>query len=203
MDWPQPTDKDLARFADIVAYRAALDQLPHGEEQRLRIASMGAEAGTLISQYIWHLKITRILEIGLCAGIGAAYMCSAAERHGRVEYIGLEHDSDKCAIADQTLKKFCRNTEYTFLCGEFDDTLATALDRAQPLQFVYLDGHHKREPTVRMFNQCVDAMTQGGVIVCDDLGWKAQGDARWLLQRHPRVTDHWQFAKKDAFTIKP
>lgn len=202
MDWPELSLDDLHRCAAISAYRTHLDTLfADAVGLRLRIASMGRDSGRELTRYIRHLKITRIFEIGTCAGIGAAYMCSAAETNGPVSYVGMEGVDRKREIANIVLERFCPNTAVTIVPGHFDQSFAEALDLAMPLQFVYLDGYHKREPTIRMFNSCIERMPDGGVIVCDDLHWKAQGDAHKVLQRHKRVKKHIRFAKKDAFTI--
>lgn len=203
MEWPELTAEDVTRCNSIVDYRAGLDKLPGGSELRLRIASMGASAGQMLTRYIRHLKVTRIFEIGTCAGIGAAYMCGAAQLNGPgpVHYTGMEGDELKSAVAVVTMRKFCQSTAYKIFPGRFEDSFEPALQHALPLQFVYLDGYHQREPTLHMFGRCVEMMPAGGVIVADDLGWAAQGDARSVMIKHPRVLAHKGFAKKDAFVI--
>jgi len=165
---------------------------------------MGLQAGRLLSRYVRYLGISRIFEIGTCAGIGAAYMCSAAESNGPVDFIGMEGVDEKREIAEATLARFVKNTTVTIVPGLFQETFESALALAAPLQFVYLDGWHKREPTVRMFNRCVEEMPNGGVIVVDDLGQTTNGmrEAGKQIRKHPHVTSRLAFSAKEAFVIR-
>lgn len=202
MEWPELTPAELERCEAIAHHRTKLGSTREGTKLRLRIASMGDAAGRQISRYIKHLGVTDIFEIGTCAGIGAAYMCSAAEANGRVRFHGLEGVEEKRQLALATLDQFCPNTEVTIHPGHFDDSFEPAVQAASPLRFVYLDGRHQREPSIRMFNRCVDAMPDGGVILCDDLDHNTMGDCRKKFRNHPRVESHLTFAKKEAYVIR-
>lgn len=201
MDWPALTETDLDRCTRIAHRRAGLGATTDGKKLRLRIASMGDAAGRLMSRYVKHLGVTRIFEIGTCAGIGAAYMCSAAEAAGRVTFHGMEGVDEKREVALKTLELFCPNTDVTIHPGHFDESFEVALQAAAPLQFVYLDGRHQRGPSVTMFNRCVEEMPDGGIIVCDDLNHAAMGDCRKKFRNHPRTLSYVSFAQKEAFTI--
>lgn len=200
-DWPSLDSTLSEHFDQLALRRTEVGSTETGKRLRLRIASMGDAAGRLMARYLLQLQYTRIFEIGTCAGIGAAYMCSAAERNGRVTFHGLEGVEEKRQIAQETLDLFCPNTEATIHPGHFDDSFEPALAAASPLQFVYLDGRHKREPSIKMFNRCVEEMPDGGVIVCDDLDHQAMGDCRKKFTKHPRTVSTLAFAKKVAFTI--
>jgi len=173
---------------------------------RIRQASMGEHAGRLVFRYVKSLGYSRIFEIGTCAGIGAAYMCAGAEAalkdpEGRVHFTGMEGVDAKTAFANETLLTITPRTDFKIFGGNFDGSFEPALAYAKPLQFVYLDGRHKRKFTLMMFNRCVEEMTEGGVILCDDLNQGPQGDAKRVMQQHERVTQFHSFAAKDAFLI--
>lgn len=202
---PVLTKADQERCDAIAAYRAAFSRkYPKvASELRLRKASMGARSGRMLTRFIKHLQPQSILEIGTCAGIGAAYMCTAAEAAGqRAKFIGMEGVPEKTKIALETLDHFCENTDIHIEHGHFDDTFEPAVAKALPLQFVYLDGRHKKRYTLHMFNYCVTHMPHGGVIVCDDLFQPLQGNVSQLLRKNKRVRLVTPIANKLAFIIK-
>jgi len=195
----------IATCNEIAEYRGALQQKypEQAKKLRLRQASMGASSGKAIARTIQHLQPTNIFEIGTCAGIGAAYMCTAAELAGNpVNFVGMEGVPQKTEIALATLDYFCENTNIHIEQGHFDDTFEIAVQKALPLQFVYLDGRHKKPYTQYMFNHCVKNMPQGGLIICDDLYQPLQGDVATRLRRHPRVVRTLGVANKLAFVVK-
>jgi len=200
-NWPILTDQDLERCAAIVRRRAELGRDPAGQALRIHIASMGDNAGRQLTRLIKHLQVSKIFEIGTCAGIGAAYMCSAAELRGPVIYHGMEGVEAKRQIALATLAELCPNTDVTIHAGHFDDSFEVALAAAASLEFVYLDGRHKRDPSLHMFQRCLECMPNGGTLVADDLSMAAMGDCRKQFRTHPRVQSYTTFAKKEAYAI--
>ena len=205
VSFPTLTKADQARCEAIALYRAGFaTKYPKlAKPLRLRQASMGARSGRMLTRFIKHLQPQSILEIGTCAGIGAAYMCTAAEAVGqRIRFVGMEGVPEKTKIALETLGYFCENTDIHIEHGHFDDTFEVAVEKAGPLQFVYLDGRHKKRYTLHMFNYCVTNMPQGGVIVCDDLFQPLQGNVSQLLRKNSRVRLVTPIANKLAFIIK-
>jgi len=195
------TDEDRARCDAIAYHRSEVSGTPVGKEQRVRIASMGQLAGRAMSRFIIHHAPSRIFEIGTCAGIGAAYMCSAAEKNGPVQYVGMEGIEAKRELAIETLEIFCPKTTVEIFPGHFDDSFEPALAAAAPLQFVYLDGRHVPEPTLHMFDRCVEHMPEGGIIVCDDLDQQGMRGVRAQLNQRSRVAATTAFTKKVAYFI--
>lgn len=175
-------------------------------DPKLRIgqASMRHTAGAAICKLVWQLGVRDIFEIGVCAGIGASYMLAGAVRSKGVRYRGLEGDPARIKLAKETLyKMFGLTVDWDIIEGHFDDTFDSAVDALSPLEFVYLDGRHKEEPTVYMFEQCVAAMPAGGWILADDLDWSAgMRAAARRIRRHRRIERFDSYAGKELFRIK-
>ncbi len=195
------TDADRARCDAIAFHRSEIGETAVGRRHNTRRASMGLKAGRAISRFIIHHAPSKIFEIGTCAGIGAAYMCSAAEKNGPVQFVGMEGVEDKRALAIETLEIFCPKTTVQIFPGHFDDSFEPALAAASPLQFVYLDGRHVPGPTLHMFDRCVDMMPDGGIIVCDDLDTPGMKGVRKKLNQRERVAATTGFTQKVAYFI--
>ena len=126
-----------------------------------------------------------ILELGTSLGIGTVYLASAA-RSARI--VSLEG----CPACAETAKKHAEmlglyNIEVR--PGPFEATLDPVLSQLQPLDFVFIDGNHRCEPTLRYFEQCLAAAHEKTVFVFDDMhGSPAMTQAWEQIRQHPRVT---------------
>jgi predicted O-methyltransferase YrrM len=65
------------------------------------------------------------------------------------------------------------------MVGNFDVVLKEALDKFETLDFVFFDGNHRKEPTLRYFNQCVEKINPNTVFVFDDIHWSNGMQQAW------------------------
>jgi predicted O-methyltransferase YrrM len=78
----------------------------------------------------------------------------------------------------------------TVVTGNFDETLQPLIDNAQQsFDFVFIDGNHRKEPTLRYFEQLLAKANNDTVFVFDDIHWSAEMEEAWeQLKQHPQVT---------------
>ena len=74
--------------------------------------------------------------------------------------------------------------------GNFDDTLQPLIDHTEaPFDFIFIDGNHRKEPTLRYFDQLLAKSTNDTVFVFDDIHWSKEMEEAWeQLKQHPSVT---------------
>lgn len=70
--------------------------------------------------------------------------------------------------------------------GNFDQVLAPVLDRIGHVDLAFVDGNHRREPTLRYFEQILERCSLQAVLIFDDIHWSAE------------MEDAWEQIKKDA-----
>ncbi len=151
-----------------------------------RTAAKPAKYGQLLFRLVNHFRPAHLLELGTSLGLSAAYL---AAPHSRNRLLTLEGDPASAAIARETFQKLgIRNAEV--LVGEFDQTLPTALARlGGRLDFVFFDGNHRYEPTMRYVRACLPARHEGTVFVVDDINWSEEMGQAWAeIQALPEVT---------------
>lgn len=55
--------------------------------------------------------------------------------------------------------------------------------------FVFFDGNHQYEPTLKYFNMCLDKVHSKSVFVFDDINWSEGMQRAWNeIKNHPKVT---------------
>ncbi len=55
--------------------------------------------------------------------------------------------------------------------GNFSKTLGPALAALRPIDFMFIDGHHDRDATLRYFEQARPFLAPKNVVVFDDIDW--------------------------------
>jgi predicted O-methyltransferase YrrM len=133
---------------------------------------------------VQHFKPNTLLELGTSLGFSTAYQAAAC-RKGRM--ITIEGCPNVARFAAKNLE-LMKAENVTLLQGSFEEKLPEALAELKSLDYVFVDGNHRREPTLRYFQKCLEFAHDNSVFVFDDIHWSAEMEAAWLeIKRHPRV----------------
>ncbi len=143
-----------------------------------------ARQGEQLFKLILHLQPKTILELGSSLGIGSAYLCTP-DRSAR--FIGIEGNPQSAAIAQMHLDMLgCKNAQVW--SGTFHEHLPKALKTLQHLDFVYIDGDHRYQPTLEYFETILPYCTEKTVIVFDDIYWTPDMLKAWnVISQRPEV----------------
>lgn len=159
--------------------------------QKRSVRSIAAHAlktpryAQLLHRLVRYFNALHVLELGTSLGITTAYL-ALANAAARVQT--LEGAASIAAAANQLFTDMgIVNTE--IICGNFDDTLPALLrGNRVPFDFVYIDGNHRCEPTLRYVAALLPHIHEGTVLVLDDIHWSAEMEAAWKqIQQHPSV----------------
>jgi predicted O-methyltransferase YrrM len=75
------------------------------------------------------------------------------------------------------------------LQGDFAKTLPVLLQSLDRVDFAFIDGNHRKEPTLQYFEQFLQKIHSGSILVFDDIHWSAEMEAAWeTISNHPAVT---------------
>ncbi|HNR16193.1 MAG TPA: SAM-dependent methyltransferase, partial [Chitinophagaceae bacterium] len=56
------------------------------------------------------------------------------------------------------------------------------------IDFAFIDGNHRQEPTERYFNQLLPKMHHESILVFDDIHWSSEMEQVWkTIKDHPSV----------------
>jgi predicted O-methyltransferase YrrM len=151
-----------------------------------RHAAKAPRLAQLLFRLVNHFQPRTILELGTSLGLTTAYLALADSRSQVVTFEGCPNTA---AVARQTFEELAiKNVR--LVEGNLDHTLpATLASLAQPLDFVFFDGNHRYEPTLRYFEQCLARAHEDSVFVLDDIHWSAEMEQAWVaIKAHPSVT---------------
>jgi len=129
-------------------------------------------------------KPKRMLELGTSLGISTNYQ-AAASLDGRM--VTIEGCPNTAHLAAGNFKLLGAKN-ISLLEGDFDKMLPVAANELGPFDYVFIDGNHRKEPTIRYFETCVAHAHPDSVFVFDDIHWSDGMEAAWeTIKQHPKV----------------
>lgn len=144
-----------------------------------------AKLAQLIHRLAADIKPRNIIELGTCLGITTAYLAKAAPE---AKVISIEGCPETASVAQENLSKLdIRNTD--LLVGNFDELLPNVISDLPELDFVFIDGNHRKEATLNYFKWCLPRLGQNSIMIFDDIYWSAGMKEAWQqIKDHPDVS---------------
>ena len=135
-----------------------------------------------IAKY-YHSKT--IVELGTSFGITTSYLASANQDSKIFTFEGAENIAN---IASQNFRKLnLKNIELTE--GDFKKTLALSNNKIQKVDLLFVDGNHRKDPTLEYFNFFLSKATNNSIFIFDDIHWSEEMEEAWkLIQARDSVT---------------
>ncbi|MBI3883936.1 MAG: class I SAM-dependent methyltransferase, partial [Sphingobacteriales bacterium] len=132
-----------------------------------------------------YYQSATILELGTSLGITTSYLASANEN---VKVYTCEGSKNIAKIARQTFKELkLKNIE--LIEGDFNQTLQPLLSTLHTIDLAFVDGNHRKVPTLQYFEQLLQHSTSSTILVFDDIHWSEEMEVAWkTIQEHPAVT---------------
>lgn len=147
-------------------------------------AAKPAKYGQLLHRMIRHYQPQAILELGTSLGITTSYL-SLAKPDAKLTT--MEGATAIAATARQNFKTLKLNN-VEIVTGNFDDTLSTVIDQLSSVNFVFVDGNHRSEPTERYFSQLLPVTNNDSILIFDDIHWSREMEQVWnTIKQHPSV----------------
>jgi len=132
-----------------------------------------------------HTNARRILELGTSLGISTSYLYSGMRHGGKM--ISIEGADVIAHRAQENLASL--NFDVDIRIGTFDTQLDAALNDLVKLDLVFLDGHHKSEPTLNYFEKILPYCHEDSVIVFDDIHWSSDMENCWdTIRNHKDIS---------------
>lgn len=147
-------------------------------------AAKPAKFGQLLYRMVNYYKPQIILELGTSLGITTSYL-SLAKPDAKL--ITMEGSSAIAEMARQNFRTL--KLQNAFLReGNFDQTLSTVISGLSSVDFAFIDGNHRQEPTERYFNQLLPVLNNNSILIFDDIHWSSEMEEAWKnIQQHPAV----------------
>ncbi len=139
----------------------------------------------LLYNLINYFKPQTMLELGTSLGISAMYQ-AAANADGQL--ITLEGNKNVAEIAKLSFNRL-NLTNINIQIGLFDDILPEILKNSPTLDYVFFDGNHRKDSTIKYFNQCLPIINNNTLFIFDDIHWSKEMEEAWeIIKSNNQVT---------------
>lgn len=162
-----------------------------GSGRQRTVASIAAAAakppkyGQLLFRMLRYYQPETALELGTSLGITTHYL-SLAKPDATV--FTLEGAGQVAAVAAAGFQANGLDN-VQLVHGNFEQTLPEILQNGFRPGFVFVDGNHRKAPTVRYFNWLLPYAGNESIFVFDDIHWSAEMESAWEeIKQHPAVT---------------
>lgn len=141
--------------------------------------------GKLLATLIQRYPIHQVIELGTSLGLATSYMASAKPA---VQITTLEGSKEIAAYATKSFE-FLQLKNIKQVVGNFDDLFLPTLQSLPSIDLIFVDGNHRKEPTLNYFLQAIPFLNQQSILIFDDIHWSPGMQEAWNeIKAHPEVT---------------
>lgn len=134
----------------------------------------------ILFKLVKYYKPVNGLELGSCVGISAAYQAAAQvlNNHNCGKMTTLEGSESVATLAKENIKALgLSNVE--IVTGKFNDTLDAVLGSNEKFDYVFIDGHHDEQATLKYFDKIIPRLTERALVIFDDIAWSDGMKRAW------------------------
>jgi predicted O-methyltransferase YrrM len=139
----------------------------------------------LLFRMVQYYQPKTVLELGTSFGITTAYLATGNKS---ATIFTCEGAKNIAQIAEQTFATLkLENINLTE--GDFAITLSPLLTTIKNIDLAFVDGNHRKLPTLDYFTQLLNVSTPSTILIFDDIHWSTEMEAAWNeIKQHPAVT---------------
>jgi len=139
----------------------------------------------LLYRIIKYYQPHQIIEIGTSFGITTSYLATG---HTTANIITHEGAAEIAAIANENFNALGVE-KIKLKQGDFETTLMGTIAEIECLDFAFIDGNHRRNPTWQYFEMLLTKSNENSIFVFDDIHWSVEMERVWEeIKSHPAVT---------------
>ncbi len=139
----------------------------------------------LLFRMIQFYNKKNVLELGTSFGITTSYIAFA---DSNPVVTSMEGSQSIAYIAQQNFDALQLNN-IKIIRGDFEKTLSPFLDNADTIDFAFLDGNHRKIPTLQYFKQILQKSNDDTIFIFDDIHWSKEMEEAWEeIKAHESVT---------------
>lgn len=140
----------------------------------VKVSATSPKRAGMLQRLIDFMDYKSFLELGTNLGLTTCILASAK---ANPQIVSIEGSPKLAEIAVKNLEKL--NLKAEIIVGSFKDNLDLSLSRFEKLDMAYIDGNHRKKPTLEYFDTIAAAMHNDSVIVVGDIHWSAEMEEAW------------------------
>jgi predicted O-methyltransferase YrrM len=178
-------DPTIIQVEDFGAGSAVTKNKSRTISDIVKYASKNEKMAQLIFRVANHYQPKTIVELGTSLGISSAYLASACPN---AKLFTIEGSAAIASMASQNIQSLgLHNIE--IITGNFDDSIANVIERAGKIDLAFIDGNHRKEPTLSYFAELLEHAHPLSIFIFDDIHWSEEMEQAWdFIKKNKRAT---------------
>jgi predicted O-methyltransferase YrrM len=141
--------------------------------------------GQLLFRMVKMYQPQTILELGTSLGVTTAYLSLGNPSSNVVTFEGARSVTEKAQENFNSLG--LQNVR--LVEGNFNKTLTAMISSFASIDFAFIDGNHRKEPTINYFNSILQKINNSSILILDDIHWSKDMEEAWhYCKEHQAVT---------------
>lgn len=146
-----------------------------------------AKYGRFLFHLLQGLKPEFSIELGTATGITALYQACALSPERPLH--SIEGSQKLSEIAAYNAQQCGLENQLIFHVGNFDSVLPNLLQQMPRVDYAYIDGNHRYDPTLKYFDLLRAKTHPGTVLVFDDINYSEEMKNAWsAIKNDPLVS---------------
>lgn len=168
-------DQELVEVEDLGAGSGIISS----RQRRVKDIAASSLKSKKFSQLLFRIaryyKPATIIELGTSLGITTSYFaCSDSS----AKIFTIEGSEAIASIAQQNFSEL-NFDNISLIKGNFDEKLSETLKLSGPPDLAFIDGNHRKEPTLMYFRQLLPGLHEGTIMIFDDIHWSKEMEEAW------------------------
>lgn len=130
----------------------------------------------ILYNIIKKYKPGNMLELGTHFGV-ATIVLNEGFSEGKITTV--EGCRETAKIARETIQKFAAQKKNIELIETDFDSFISQVTNKKKYDFIYIDGNHRKEPTLKYFDFAVNNCSEFCIVVLDDIYWSEEMTEAW------------------------
>ncbi len=145
-----------------------------------RSSAIKKKYGEILFRLITRYKNKNIVELGTSLGVSTMYL--ALTGNSNIVYT-IEGCPETAAVARAGFKNSgLKNVN--LINKTFEDALPEIFKEIDTIDLLFVDGHHKKDATLRYFEMCKQKAGNDSIFVFDDIHWSKGMEEAWEIIRN-------------------
>ena len=141
--------------------------------------------GQLLFRMAKNYKSQYAIELGTSLGLTTSYLSLGINDTG---YVSTVEGAKSVANVARYNFKSLDLKNITLYNEPFGDCISELQEAYPHIDLLFVDGNHRKEPTIKYFNDFLGYMSKDGMMIFDDIHWSKEMEQAWeTIKAHPAV----------------
>ena len=97
------------------------------------------------------------------------------------KFVTMEGLPQLCDIASKQFESIANNDKYEIRRGLYKSTFQEIIAEMVKFNIVFIDGNHKKGPTLKYFSELKSTILTPAIIIFDDINWSDEMREAWKI----------------------